>query len=340
MPLNGAFGQQKAANRSLAVAHKRLYAYICARIRAQQQAPHSMVSRILITLIISTALATAAMAQKLDLNAEFTTCSALEDYEENHHGSGSLMRLSGKYDFMISRAADEAGRPVLWTGTVRAAYGQLSNHGEAAALYPDELLDASVNITHIRPLSGRWSVLISAGVGIYSDLEKFSGNQVLANGAAIFAYRMSRSLDLGVGVGLTNSYGVPMVLPMPYLRWNYAGRFELNVNMVGMVNISGAMRVNQQLKINLDLCDIESVTAITKVDGKWRVFGSTSSKTAIRPEYRMGRATLHLSVGCAWRRSASVTKRSFKDFFHSFNHKRRNTFNPALAIEAGYSYVF
>ena len=286
------------------------------------------------------AMAVAAPAQKLELNAGVTTCSTLEDVDDAPHGSGSVAKLSGKFDFFISRSADEAGRPIIWTGTVRTAYGHLSNHGEAAELYPDEMFDASVNVSHVRPLAGKWSMMISAGIGVYSDLDRLSGRNLLANGAAVFVYRVNRSLDVGGGIGLTNAYGVPMVLPMPFLRWATGGKFELKINMIGRASVTGAMRLNERARLNFDFLSVESMSAITRIDGKYKVFGVTSDRSAIRPEYQLGKATVHLAVGCTWRRSMRLTNRSFKDFFYSFNHKRRYTHRPALWLEAGYSIAF
>ena len=54
---------------------------------------------------------------------------------------------------------------------------------------------------------------------------------LLANGAIIFVYKLRKNLDLGIGAGLTNSYGIPMILPMMYFSWRNAGRYELKVDM-------------------------------------------------------------------------------------------------------------
>lgn len=279
-------------------------------------------------------------AQKLDLELESVTCSDLENSDGEGLGSGSMMRLSGKYDQLLSRSADEMGRPIMWTGTVRASYAQLSNHGEAATLYPDEIFETAVNITHIRPMQGRWSLIITAGVGIYTTIDDFSGKDILFNGGAMFSYHKSENLDLGVGIGLTNSYGVPMVLPIPFVRWTSSGRYEFNVMMVGRPKVSAGMRVDEKLKLNLDVIEIEGSTAIIKVDGKRKVFSQVSTKTAFRPEYRLGRSVVNVSVGCTWRRDARITSRSMKGFFKSFNHRSRNRFDPAWSLSAGYSYTF
>lgn len=300
-----------------------------------------MISR-LTAVIVSVCIACmmSMQAQKLELELESTTCSGLENCDGVDLGSGSMLRLSCKYDQMLSRSADELGRPVMWLGTVLASYSELSNHGTAATLYPDEIFEASVNVTHIRPLSGRWSVIITAGIGIYTTIDNFSGKDILFNGGAMFSYHKSANLDLGVGVGLTNSYGVPLILPLPYVKWSSMGRYEFNVMMVGRPKVSAAMRVDEQLKLNLDLIEIEGSTAVVRVDGKRKIFSQMSSKTAFRPEYKIGNSVVNVSIGCTWRRDARITNRSMKAFFKSFNHRSRNRFDPAWTVSAGYTYTF
>ncbi|MBD4335566.1 hypothetical protein GUH15_05645, partial [Xanthomonas citri pv. citri] len=83
----------------------------------------------------------------------------------------------------------------------------------------------------IRSLSDKWSIIASVGGGVYAPLDGVSMKTLLANGAIIFVYKLRKNLDLGIGAGLTNSYGIPMILPMMYFSWRNAGRYELKVDM-------------------------------------------------------------------------------------------------------------
>lgn len=81
--------------------------------------------------------------------------SSLKDDLGNEYGSGSLMMVSGRYNLPLSVRHDDKGRLVAWSATVNAAYGVFHNKGQARELNPDNLLNASLNISHIRPLSDR-----------------------------------------------------------------------------------------------------------------------------------------------------------------------------------------
>ena len=140
--------------------------------------------------------------------------SSLKDDLGNEYGSGSLMMVSGRYNLPLSVRHDDKGRLVAWSATVNAAYGVFHNKGQARELNPDNLLNASLNISHIRPLSDKWSIIASVGGGVYAPLDGVSMKTLLANGAIIFVYKLRKNLDLGIGAGLTNSYGIPMILPM------------------------------------------------------------------------------------------------------------------------------
>lgn len=142
--------------------------------------------------------------------------SSLKDDLGNEYGSGSLMMVSGRYNLPLSVRHDDKGRLVAWSATVNAAYGVFHNKGQARELNPDNLLNASLNISHIRPLSDKWSIIASVGSGVYAPLDGVSMKTLLANGAIIFVYKLRKNLDLGIGAGLTNSYGIPMILPMMY----------------------------------------------------------------------------------------------------------------------------
>ena len=123
---------------------------------------------------------------------------------------------------------------------------------------PDNLLNASLNISHIRPLSDKWSIIASVGGGVYAPLDGVSMKTLLANGAIIFVYKLRKNLDLGIGAGLTNSYGIPMILPMMYFSWRNAGRYELKVDMSSGMKVSVATWLNKKLKLELTALDMDA----------------------------------------------------------------------------------
>ena len=126
--------------------------------------------------------------------------SSLKDDLGNEYGSGSLMMVSeGITCRFPSGMTTRAG---WWrSATVNAAYGVFHNKGQARELNPDNLLNASLNISHIRPPSDKWSIIASVGGGVYAPLDGVSMKTLPANGAIIFVYKLRKNLDLGIGAG-------------------------------------------------------------------------------------------------------------------------------------------
>lgn len=279
-------------------------------------------------------------AQQLEIQAETIACTDIEDHDGNSYGSGSLFKLSARGNANLSMSIDSLRRPTVWNLAGRATYGHLANHGQARTLYPDQMLNAGVNLTHIRPLRGRWSLMAMAGVGLYTTIDELAWRDLLVNAGLIFCRTVNPNLTIGVGAALTNTYGAPMILPIPYVRWTCAGRFEFGVNMIGLASVWGAMKIDDRLKLNLDFFEIESLSAVRRMNHHTYVVGMTGIRSAIRPEWLMGQSSLSLSVGVEWNRSLRSTKRDWSGFFHTFNRNNRRTFNPAPDISLAYSYKF
>ena len=95
-----------------------------------------------------------------------------------------------------------------------------------AEVNPNDILNVSFNVSHLRPLSSRWYMMASLGIGVYAVPKDISFKSILASGAIIFAYKLRDNLDIGVGAGLTNSYGVPLIMPMGFLKRGSGRQYE------------------------------------------------------------------------------------------------------------------
>lgn len=267
--------------------------------------------------------------------------SALKDNLGNKYGSGSLMKVSGRYSLPLSVGHDDKGRPVVWSATVNAVYGIFNNRGQARELNPDNILNASLNISHIRPLSDKWSIIASAGGGVYAPLDGISIKTLLGNGGIIFVYRLRKNLDLGIGAGLTNSYGIPMILPMMYFSWRNAGRYELKVDMSSGMKVSAATRLSKRMKVELTALEMDGMSAVMKVGGKSKIYSTVMLRSYISPSFRLNsKTTVYLGVGGNWIRGISMSDRSLKGFFDNFkNDEDEPCFRPTLRLTAGFRYT-
>ena len=143
------------------------------------------------------------------INYENVASTTLKDKDGNKYGTGDLQRISGRFSLPLYRSLNESNQPTAWGLTLSASYNKMNNEEEAQELNPDKVLNTTLTISHIRPLSERWSLMASLGAGIYAIPDEIRWQSILANGAVFFIYRLHGNLSIGLGGGLTNSYGAP-----------------------------------------------------------------------------------------------------------------------------------
>lgn len=185
------------------------------------------------------------------ISTDYLSSSNFKDDNGNKYGSGSLMILSGRYTLPLSTKKNHAGQITAWAATLNCRYGIFDNEAGAKELNPDKILNGSINISHIRPITEKWSVLASLGCGIYAAPNDVTLKSILANGAVVFVYKLRDNLSIGVGAGLTNSYGIPMILPMGYLNWQSSGKYEIKVDMSSGLNVSASTWLTKKNQIRI-----------------------------------------------------------------------------------------
>lgn len=275
------------------------------------------------------------------LKTEYYSASTMKNRESHERmGSESMARVTGMYTKTLSVKMNERKQMKMWALTVRGSYNWLDTKDMATKIHPDEILNASVNLTHIRPLSPKWSLMLSAGAGVYAAPDEIDFNSILVNGAFIFMRRVNSNLSYGIGGGLTNSYGIPIIIPMAMLKLDLKGRYELNVNMSSGMYVNGAMKFGDKFKLSLTAIEMDGISAVRKIDGESYIYSSMLMRSFLQPELRIGKKSkLFVSAGCSWYRSSSLTKRSLKDFFKNFSkNENRMRHKPSLYLNIGYSY--
>ena len=61
------------------------------------------------------------------------------------------------------------------------------------------MLNAQIGLQHIRPLGGKWSMMIMGTVGVYTDLENVDKNDILGQGGVVFIKQFNPNLAFGFG---------------------------------------------------------------------------------------------------------------------------------------------
>ncbi|MDR2956007.1 MAG: DUF6268 family outer membrane beta-barrel protein [Prevotella sp.] len=275
------------------------------------------------------------------LKSEYLLSSSFKDKERNKIGSGDLMKYSGGFNIPLSTKLNDLGQPTAWSVSLYGAYGILNNKDMTENINPDEIINTSLNLTHVRPISKKWSLMVSLGGGVYAAPDDITAKSILFNGGAIFVYKVRDNLDLGIGSGLTNAYGVPLIMPMFVFNWRLSGKYEVNIDIASGMQIAAAIKFSDRFKLKLTAIEFDGMSSVVEVDGKSMIYASTNIKSFLSPEFKIGKSsTLYLGGGGTWVRSVTFAKRSFKGFLDNFKDDKSMDFNPTGYFVAGFRYGF
>ena len=242
---------------------------------------------------------------------------------------------------------DTAVEPLSW-GKIHpdiiSVQSMLKNEGFAAEYNPGQILNLSFNVSHIRPLTRknpRWYMIASLGAGIYSAPNDIAWRSWLVNGGLIFAYKLRDNLDVGIGAGLTNSFGVPLVMPMTFVKWTSTGEYEILIEATANIKASIARQFTDKFKLALIPCEMGGMSSVFREDGKNKLYSVMQMKAYLRPEYKLGKhSSVYLNAGMDLFHSVNITDRSIKGFADNFNKEERWKFKQAFNILVGYNYSF
>ncbi|MCD8260824.1 MAG: DUF6268 family outer membrane beta-barrel protein [Bacteroides sp.] len=251
------------------------------------------------------------------LKSEYVSSSPFKD-ENNQKtgGSGDMFKVNGGVSIPLSFKQEENNRKKMWALSLDATYATYNNKHIPAFMHPDNIINTTLSMSHLRPIGRKWSMLAVLGGGIYSDPSHIKTKSILGSGGIVFIYHLSDKLDIGVGVGVNNSYGVPLGLPMGYLNWHIDGKYEVKVEMFEAAEVSAAVAFNHWFKLRLIGLEVDDTSAVMDVEGQSKIFGSVSMKSGLQADFLINRSSsIQLTGGGLWNRSACVINRSMKDYF-------------------------
>lgn len=276
------------------------------------------------------------------IKSDYLFSSTLKDEKENKYGSGSLTKISGRYTLPLSVKRNEQGKVTAWSATLSGTYAILDNQGVAADINPSEVLNANLSVAHMRPLSGKWSLIASLGGGIFSEPDQVTTKSLLASGALIFVYRINQKLDAGIGVGLTNSYGVPIIMPMTYFKVNFTGKYEIKADISSRMEVSAAVMFGNKFRLKLVAMEMDGISAVMERDGRSMIYSSTMMRSYLTPEWQITpKSTLFLGAGGGWMRSVQLSERTLKGFWNNFkNDDGEFQFKSTGYLTVGFRYGF
>lgn len=276
------------------------------------------------------------------LKSDYLFSSSLKNKEGDQFGSGDLLKISGRYTLPLSVKQNSSGQISAWSATLSSSYGIFNNKNVPLNISPDKILNLNLTVSHLRPLSEKWYLIASLGTGIYSAPDAITAKSLLVNGGAIFAYHLTDNLDLGIGGGLTNSFGVPIIMPMSYVKWELTGKYEIKAEATNSMQISASAQLNDKLKMRLVAIEMDGMSSVMEIDGKSMIYSSTIMKSYLSPELKTSKnMTLYLGAGGAWIRSAKLSRRTLKGFFNTFKSDHTNlNYNSTGYLTIGFRYGF
>lgn len=294
-----------------------------------------------ILLVIMLGYSLESQAQVYFKTEYATPSSFKDDNNVKTGGSGDMVKMQGGFSLPLTYKQYDNGRIKMLAVSVDAAYALFNNKSILADLHPDNILNTSINLTYLTPISSKWSLLAVLGGGIYSNPSQITAKSILGSGGAVFVYHVLDNLDIGIGVGVTNSYGTPMALPMGYVNWQLDGKYEVKVSMLENMEISGAVQLNDWFKLRLIGFELDGMSAVMDVDGKSKIFGTVSMKSGLQADFKLGKqSSIQLTGGGNWYRDAVVVNRSIKDYFRWFGQEYDPSFKTSAYFSIGYKYGF
>ncbi|MDQ0783915.1 DUF6268 family outer membrane beta-barrel protein [Chryseobacterium sp. W4I1] len=213
----------------------------------------------------------------------------------------------------LSMKKDSSGRIKAWSLLLSGSYAKMAHKDYERQLFPDQMLNAQAGIQHMRPLGKKWSMMMTASVGVYTDMEQISSDDILGQGGVLFIRHFNPNLALGGGPVLTTAFGVPMILPWIYFDWKTNGKIKFNINFPEGMEAGYLFSEKFALKAVVNL---SGMTVERNKDGKSMLLGYQQITAGIRPELKLNdKLSLRLTGGTALLRSFSENDRKIKSIF-------------------------
>ena len=258
------------------------------------------------------------------------------------NAESNFKRAQIAFEVPLSLKMDKYDHPKLWSVFFNGIYAKMENRNykiqdlpvEFQGGFPNELLNTQIGVKHLRSISPSWSLLIMASVGVYTDMVEINKDDVLIQGGILFIKQFNPKLALGAGPVLTNSFGVPMVLPGIYFNWESTGALHFKVAFPEGVEIGYRMSDRFDLKA---VAELSGMTAETKIGNKSTLLGYQQIIAGLRPQMKFGKHwILEPTGGTTLVRSFSTTNRKIKEIFKEkdiADPRFTTTFYGAIALK-------
>jgi hypothetical protein len=233
---------------------------------------------------------------------------------------------------------NELNQPTAWAIAMQGTYASMDNTGLAADLCVSQILNAELGVTHLRPLNEKWSLNVSLGGGVYTDLSEFFTDSILAQAGTLFIWHIRPNLDVGLGVALNNAIGYPMIFPSFYFNWKTGTRFEVKISLYDTFLLSVGMKINDGLTLRL-LAQTRGMSAIVIRDNETKMFSQQFTVLGLQPEIYVHKLfSIPIIVGVSVKREAYFQDRTLWSFYHT--EENYPNFATAFYVSVGLKFFF
>lgn len=234
---------------------------------------------------------------------------------------GGATTYQGSINFPLSVRNTKYDRPIVWGMGINGTYASLKNEnftGNYADMVIDEIMNLNMGISYMRPISSKWSFIVSLGVGVYSpsvEISKLRYKHLLGNVAVLFVRHLKPNIEVGGGIALNSTFGYPMVFPALYFNWVSDGRLNFKVSVIDGLNLAAGYDINKFLNLSL-VVEMSGQSAFTEKNGKDVVFSHQYFIAGVRPEIKIGKkVSIPITAGMHLIRSGFFSDRSLKGMF-------------------------
>lgn len=279
---------------------------------------------------------------QIEIKSEYIPKSSYKDIDNKKNGgTGGMKTLQGKIQLPFSIKKDPiSNRPIAWAIGMEASYASLENKNLSTNLILSEMLNAQVGLIHFRPISPKWSILSTIGVGLYtSKLRKISFDYMLIQGGVLFIRHTQKNIDWGVGAAINNALGYPMLFPSFYFDWKLTGKYQFKVSFYDDFLASASVDFNDG-KYRLSLIGMANgLSSLTEKDSKKVIFVNRYSSVGIKPEVFINKSlSLSMVCGVTVMREVFFQKRTLKALF--FEDDVYPHFSTSAYFSMGIKYGF
>jgi roadblock/LC7 domain-containing protein len=249
------------------------------------------------------------------------------------NSKSDFKRVDLSFSIPLSVKKTEDGKVKAWSLLVNSSYAKMSHKNYENSLFPDQMLNTQVGLFHIRPLGGKWSMMITASAGVYTDLKNVNFDDVLGQGGILFVKNFSPNLALGAGPLLTTAFGVPMIMPWIYFDWKTGNKIKFKINFPEGMEAGYQFTDKFALKAVVGL---NGMTVERNKGGKSTLLGYQQITAGLRPELQINKnLSLRLTGGTALLRSFNENDRKIKSIFKAKkmeDPRFASTFYMALSL--------